>query len=171
MLRQMQAAVWHVFLGPGELIEESLAATKLFNEKTKGQSGHKFGSPHIQAYRSFLKTVIRALEAKVEEEREVGTWIKILSDHLAKFEAAKVEGEHLYVSQFRVKKARDGRSVVTICFSDFLDPSTQHELLNVFLRSLQLLGCEYKAGSPPATDIERKHQANIDGLKAQLGKK
>ena len=97
-------------------------------------------------------------------------FLDTLTDHLQQYEAS-VANAYMVVTQFRVRKTRDDRAVVNISYSDLMEPTLKHLVVNAIVQSMLATGYEYKAGSPPASDMERKNQLLIDALKAQLGKK
>ena len=173
-VRTMQGAIWHVFIGPFEIAEAAVTCAKEFGIRTKGQSGHKFGSPHVQAYRTFLIAIIKLLEAKAsagDQDGKINALIDPLSHHLKEYQEAQVVNAFRFISQFRAKKTKEGKGVVTIALSDLMLPEARHRTMVAITDALILLGCEYKAGSPPASDVERKHQKHIDELKALMGVK
>jgi hypothetical protein len=172
--RIVMASIWHCFLGPQELVTDTLACTKAFAERTKGQSGHKFGSPHVQAWRAFIKTLLQMIESspslKAANQEKFDHSKKVITTHLQEYEKAGVEQGHKFISQFRAKLSKDQKGIVNYSLSDYMDPSQRHELDMSIYEVMTTMGADYKVGSPPATDAERRLQRAVDDLRTQLGR-
>ena len=54
MQRQLQAVAWWTVIVPMELVASAITTIKTHAKLTKGKTGHKFGSPHIQAWQTFV---------------------------------------------------------------------------------------------------------------------
>ncbi len=86
-----------------EVIEEALATAKAFADKTRGQSGHSYGSPHVQIARTLLQTLIK----KGHEANPSEPALTPLREFLAKFEQAGPEGAAQMMAQLRVKLCKE----------------------------------------------------------------
>ena len=58
--RQLSAIAWWAVMCPSELLTPSMTVIHRHTEKTKGKSGHKYGSPHVQAWAQFVQTMLAA---------------------------------------------------------------------------------------------------------------
>ncbi len=99
----LEAIAWWTVMCPNYLVQPALNTTKEYAKKTKGVAGHKFGSPHVQLWRTFIFTLI----ANVKELPEVKKEMDILADHLKQFEEAGPLNGHKYCRQARAKELRD----------------------------------------------------------------
>jgi len=152
-------------------------APRLHTAETEGKSGHGRGLPHVQCYRQFLHTLITIAKEKAQAETEkdkkdkFDLHIPVLEQHRQEFENLGAEGGWWYISQFLARTTRDDKAVVSFQLSTLIPPEVRHKVEVAIVTLLLALGSEVKAGGPPKSQAERKHQAGIDPLKARLGYK
>ena len=164
--RQLTGAVFWTALIPAELGKDALKTTRGHAERTKGQSGHKFGSPHVQLWRTFLKTLLGAISGKAEIEEEC----KTLKSYLSSMEEAGVAMGHKFVSQARLKVVRDPeKMIVFYSLSTLLDPQIRCKMDNALHKVIVNLKGEIKPGTAPPSDAEKKIQSQVDELREELG--
>ena len=168
-IRQLKAASMLTYLVPTVLVEDALAINKQFGEKTKGQSGHKFGPPHVQTWRVFLKAIASQTVSSQKELSPVQTYLDNLNQYITSCEKAGITSGHLSISIFRMKVTREKTTaIVSYTLSPLMAPQDQHALVTAIHHLILLLGGEARAGPPPALQAERKMQTSIDSLKDQL---
>jgi len=171
--RLASSAIWHTFMGDAELVKEPMAATKKFAEKTRGQSGHRFGSPHVQAWRAWIHSTILRMEAlnlDADQDKPALEALAHLKSHLADFEKATPAQGHMFVSQFRARLTKEQRGVVQYSLSNLLEPTARYKLDQAIHMILAKLEVEYKVGTAPPSECERKLQKAIDSMKESLKK-
>jgi len=93
-----------------------------------------------------------------------------IKEHLKEYEQMGVALGYRSIAQFRAKLSKEQKGIINYSLSDLMEPSRRHQLDMAVLEVMTALGAEYKVGSPPASDAERRLQRSIDGLKAELGK-
>ncbi len=169
-VRQTQAAVWHSYITPLNIVAPAIAVQKAHADQTRGQSGHKLGPPHVQSFRAFMATLVSLLEKAKSELTEVQESHTILAKELENYQSAGVQSAWLIISQIRYKETKEGKGVVNFALSDMLEPGRRHRLEIALYHALVALGSEVRPGAAPASDSERKVQKQIDVLKAKLKK-
>ena len=163
-IRNLNSAVFHSALVKSDLIAESLTTAKNFAERTKGISGHKYGSPHVQIARTFIKSLM-AKCASMSGEAE---FIK-LKEFLAEFEQGGPEQAAMLVAQLRVKQCKDkSTGVVMWALCNLMDPGARAEIDNAMVKLLKAAGAELKTGTAPQGDLERKLQKRVDEIREKL---
>ena len=164
--RQQAAATWHSFLGPRALAEDAVATTKDFAQRTKGQSGHKFGSPHVQAWKAFTdylhKRLTKTDALPSVSPDQLAMHKKVLLEHIAKFEKAGPAQGFQFISQFRARITKDDKAVINYTLSQYIEPNERFSLDLCLKDLLTSWGAEYRAGAPPASDAERRLQKAVD---------
>ena len=166
--RQMQATAWKTWLTPGELLHDAIATNKAHNEKTKGQSGHAYGPPHIQSYRAFVAKLISMGEPLAKEDVDKDN-LALVKEHLKAYETQGVDNAWQTIDQFRVRLTKEKQGILNYQLSSMLEPTARHRIENSLAHMLKLIGSQIKPGAPPRSDAERKIQNNIDEVRAILG--
>jgi len=170
--RLVASAVWHTYMGDESLVTAPMATTKKFADQTRGQSGHKYGSPHVQAWRSWttdLATKAEAVDTGKEQENGMAAAITVLKKHIAEYEQATPKNGHRFIAQFRARLTKEQKGVVQYCLSSLMEPSAKQQLDSALAVILEGLKAEYKVGTAPASECERKLQTAIDDTKRALG--
>ena len=135
MNRQLQAS-WHSYITPKEVVTDAIGVNKAHNDKTKGISGHRYGPPHVQSYRTFLKTLLRlATQIKPDPNANWKEGLTIMEEHITNYEAKGSELGYQSVNQFRVKTTKEGKGVINYQLSDMLEPTVRYKIEN----SVQIL--------------------------------
>ena len=169
--RMLEACAWWTLICPIELIQPGLNVTKEHAKQTKGMTGHKMGSPHIQLWRTFLKTLINHAE-KLPAEPDHREEIETVKLHLQQFEKAGPQSGHLFCRQARAKTLKDPtKAIFHYALSPTMAPDAAHKTDCAIHRLMTALKCEVKPGTSPPSLAEIKLQRSIDQLKLALGKK
>ena len=163
--RLLQACAWHSYLTPASIVQEAIATNKQHAEKTRGQTGHKFGPPHVQSYRVLLKALTAEGEKAGAPSQELGA----IKGHLSQYEKDGVDAGWKSIDQFRVRLTKEGQGGLNYSLSQMMEPATRYELENSISNVRLKVGSVVKPGGPPRGDAERKHQQGIEALKAQRG--
>ena len=167
--RQMQACTWMTWLAPADLLHDSIATNKAHADKTKGISGHKFGSPHVQSYRAFIAKLISTTEPLCKSQEQTNM-LESIKAHLKAYEKNGVDKGWQSIDQFRVRLTKEKtHGIVNYQLSNLLDPQQRYEIETALSIALELIGAEVRPGAPPRSDAERKLQTSIDELRAALG--
>ena len=164
--RQQSALAWWAVILPREALEPALRVVKQHAKATKGQSGHNKGSPHIQAWRMTVKTLIAMLEEKGLDKVQ----LDILRAHLTNLEKAGTALGHHYCRQCRVRELKDQKvMLLNYGLSSLIEPTEAYAVEKALHEGFRLLAGEVKAGTAPPSVAEKKLQVDIDVLKKQLG--
>ena len=152
---------------PDHLLVPALKAVKDHATKTQGQSGHKFGSPHIQLWRTFLRTLLAALWKKPDISAEIP---ETLEEHVKSMEEAGVDMGHCWIRQARIKELKEeGKMLLNYGISNLLEPEKAFRMERALHGCFMIFGCQVKPGTAPPTLAEKKLQKDIDALKVELG--
>ena len=164
--RQLSAIAWWAVMCPSELLTHSMTVIHRHTEKTKGKSGHKYGSPHVQAWAQFVQTMLAAAKKMAIPDSDV----KPLQDHLDAMQKAGPEMGHHWTRQCRIKKLKDEKTMMLFYgISSLQSPADAHACEIVLHALIKKLGCDVKPGTSPPSLVEKKLQLDIDNLKKELG--
>ena len=135
-------------------------------ELTKGKSGHKMGSPHVQLWRTLVKKLI----TMVENVDHLQTQVQALREYLAEFEKVGPDKGHMYIAQARLKQVKDPEKMILFySLSTLMPPVLRHAMDTALHQSF--LKAEVKAGTAPPSEAEKKLHKDLDNLRAELGLK
>jgi hypothetical protein len=119
MTRQLSGATWWIVLIPSELGKGALATTKAHAEKTKGQTSHRMGSPHIQLWRTLVIQLVEMNSGEADLEAD----IKTAATYFKVFEEEGPVLGHRFVTQAGLKLVKDPNDMVLFySLSDLIEP-------------------------------------------------
>jgi hypothetical protein len=164
--RQLSGCAWWTVMIPAELGANALATTEKHAEQTRGVTNHKMGSPHIQLWRTLLKTLIDSTSGSAELKEDVQTVMKYLSE----MEAKGPNMGHYFISQARLKVVKDPQFMILFySLSDMIEPGARYMTDVAMHKLLASMKAEVKPGTAPPSEAETKVQAQVDKLRAELG--
>lgn len=165
MTRQLTGAVFWTVMIPISMGKDALAATKAFALKAKESKNHKMGSPHIQLWRTLVKTVL----SMSNQEKSLAEHVTVLEKYLKAFQDAGPENGHQFVAQARIKQIRDDSKLILLySLSTMLEPSDRWRVDKAIHTILLFHKCEIKPGTAPPSEAEKKIQQAVDQLRAEL---
>ena len=143
---------------------------KDFAEMTRGKSKHNLGHPHVQAWATFMTTLIQH-SADSAKEGPLAKCLQDLQESLTAFKTDGVEKAYMHISQFRAKITKEEtHGVVSWCLSPMLEPLAATNLNRALVELLVHHKAEVTMGGPPPGPAERKLKADIAELKRKMGK-
>ena len=168
LTRQLSGAVWWTVILPIALCADALETTRKHAELTKGKSGHKMGSPHVQLWR----TLVKKLTATIESTGQLQSQLDVLKAYLVEFEKVGPDKGHLFVAQARLKQVKDGEKMILFySLSTLMAPADRHATDTALHQCFESLKGEVKAGTAPPSEAEKKLQKKLDNLRTELGLK
>ena len=168
MTRQLSGCAWWTVMIPAELGASALATTKKHADQTRGVSNHKLGSPHIQLWRTFLKTLIEATSGNADLKGDV----QIVTNLVAELEKKGPEMGHYFISQARLKVVKDPKFMILFySLSEMIEPGARYQADMAIHKLLNFMKAEVKPGTAPPSEAEKKVQAQVDKIRAELGLK
>jgi hypothetical protein len=171
MIRLLQATAWHSYIVTPVVIQSAAETNQKHADKTRGQSGHSLGPPHVQSYRSLLQKLIQLWEPKVTDDQTAKAHLRKLKEHLKAYELAGVSQGWQSIAQLRVRVTKQNQGILNYQLSTMLTPQDRYDIEHALAAALIGLGGEVRPGGPPRSDMERKLQAQIDDIKTLLAKK
>ena len=167
-VRLLNSVVFWTISAPAEMLAPGKKATVEFNKRTKGQSKHGYGSPHIQAWRAIIANITRMVEP-IEELKNQNILLKAHLEKITK-EGPK-RAEVTLCSQCIVKVIKDPETLILkYALSSLIDPEERVYLDQSTHAIFLHFKAEIKTGTASATQAERKLQEDIDAKKLLLGK-
>ena len=154
---------------PFALVKAPLAVAKDFATKHKGQSQHKFGSPHVQVWRSFMVSLItHAKNAEKENKNEkLEDAINTMNVALSTFETDGPKQGHKHIRQCRIKQCREEtQGLVHYALSPLLENPRKVDM--AIHLAIEAVEGSVLPGTAPPNELERQVQINIDAVKAML---
>jgi len=166
LTRQQSAVAWWAVELDATLTKKGVEAVKKHAEETKGVSNHGKGSPHIQGYRGFMRSVLK----KMRDMNWDNAQIELIAKHITDFEEAGAELGHYFVRQcrFRILKNQD-RVLVMYALSSLIEPGLAFQIDTTLHKVWAAVKGTIRPGSSPPSQAEKKLQQDIDALKAELG--
>ena len=168
---QASVGMWTMQL-PAEIIQKPLGVAKEFAKAHAGKSKHKFGSPHIQVWRAFLKVLIEETTKIAENkgEQEKSNLIQCKNIIETELKAMETEGPsmgHKHIRQCRMKVCREPEKGLCHFAVSHLVPNMREVDLAIHM-IVENLGGTVLPGTAPPNELERQVQVNIDAVKAEL---
>eukprot|EP00929_Paragymnodinium_shiwhaense_P076779 TRINITY_DN39523_c0_g1_i1.p2 TRINITY_DN39523_c0_g1~~TRINITY_DN39523_c0_g1_i1.p2 ORF type:complete len:255 (+),score=52.43 TRINITY_DN39523_c0_g1_i1:103-765(+) len=168
-IRALSAAVYTSVQVKADMlaVKKAHAATKAFNERTRGVSGHRLGSPHVQAWRAFIQGTIEEHDKSDKKEENA---VNLLRKHLDDMQAGPQAVAQM-IKMFRVKDCFDEEhSNVTLAIFPLLKlgQNSGQAVFEALMHVLtQTFGAELHQGQAPPTRLERKLQAQLKQLEGE----
>ena len=151
---------------PAEVGTNALATTKKHADQTRGVTNREMGSPHIQLWRTLLKTFIDMTSGNTELKEDVQTVTKYVTE----LEERGPSMGHYFISQARLKVVKDLQFMILFySLSEMIEPNARYKTDMSIHRMLTHLKSEVKPSTAPPSEAERKVQAQVDKLRAELG--
>eukprot|EP00929_Paragymnodinium_shiwhaense_P056268 TRINITY_DN28168_c0_g1_i1.p1 TRINITY_DN28168_c0_g1~~TRINITY_DN28168_c0_g1_i1.p1 ORF type:complete len:246 (+),score=67.00 TRINITY_DN28168_c0_g1_i1:75-740(+) len=162
-IRLLNAAVFGSYMVPSKLkaVMKAQEATTAFVDQTRGKSGHKLGSPHLQAWRASLVGLMENNQTCEVQTTEVKVLEELLGGTLT---PKSVSG---MVKMFKLKECFD-EEYTTLLVSIYPEATVlgvahkgsvvQAALHKVLVQSLKATAHE---GQAPPTRLERKLQTQL----------
>lgn len=154
---------------PFALVKTPLAVAKDFATKHKGQSMHKFGSPHVQVWRSFMVSLIAQAKKEFKENKneKLEDAINTMNMALSTFETDGPKQGHKHIRQCRIKQCREeANGLVHYALSTLLENPRKVDL--AIHLAIEAVGGSVLPGTAPPNELERMIQTNIESVKAML---
>jgi hypothetical protein len=168
LARQLSGCTWWTVLIPSELGTEALITTKKHADVTRGVSNHNKGSPHIQLWRTLLRTLIDLTSGNVEATSDVDC----VKQFVKEMESKSPDMGHAFVAQARLKVVKDPKTMILFySLSGLLEPPIRWKMDSALHRFFQAPKAVVKPGTAPPTEAEKKVQARVDKLRIELGLK
>lgn len=165
--RQLMAIAWWTIMLPSAILAPGLATTRKHAEETKGKSGHKMGSPHVQLWRAVLKALIQYLGGT----EALNSQLEIIQEHLTTMETAGPDLAHEHIRQARIREIKDPEYMILhYGISNLLPPLKAHAMETALHTCFKHMKAEVKVGTAPPSEAEKRLQTDIDNLKKELGK-
>ena len=163
-------AIYVSVLMLAQLVAPAVKTIKDFAELTRGKSKHNLGHPHVQAWATFMTTLIQH-SADSAKEGTLAKCLQNLQESLTAFKTDGVEKAYMHISQFRAKITKEEtHGVVSWCLSPMLEPLAATNLNRALVELLVHHKAEVTMGGPPPGPAERKLKADIAELKRKMGK-
>ena len=170
--RMLTSSGMQVYMVPIQLAAPAIEVNKKHADQTRGKSGHKLGSPHVQSWRAFLKNIVYQTSSIKPEQKDLVQCRQGLVTYIADYEAKGVSLGYTTISQSRVKTTRDPeKAIVMFAMADLVEPVMRQQVTVCVHTLLLHLKAEVRPGTAPATDAERKLQTGIDSIKEKQGMK
>ena len=173
MVRILSGAVFITATATATLILPSVEVVKKFADSTRGKSNHGMGHPHLQAWFTFMSTLVHLTEtnhAKEMEKTHFAQAIDTLKKAIAAMESDDVHLGYLHVSQCRVHINRDDKlGTIMWNLSTLMMPNDQNTLNRAIVELLRLHNAEIRMGGPPPSPAERKLKASIAAMRKKTG--
>jgi len=166
----LAAAVMWTILMPLNLIAPAIDVVKKFADKTRGQSKHKHGHPHVQAWNQVLTTLMTAIKSlPLETQASLHAEMTAVEKMHKEYQAAGPTKAALFIRICKVKETRDNMGLLTYTLSHLnIDVADMDLCLHKLFSALE---GDVRMGTAPPSELERAIQRDIDTLSAQLGKK
>ena len=164
--RQLSGCAWWTVMIPAEIGASALATTKKHAEQTRGVTNHKLGSPHIQLWRTLLKTLLDSTSGNAELKEDV----QIVETYIKQMEEKGPTMGHYFISQARLKVVKDPKLMILFySLSDMIEPTARYRTDMAIHKLLNHMKSEVKPGTAPPSEAEKKVQAQVDKIRAELG--
>ena len=166
--RNLEAVAYWTVLGPSAIYSPAKRATEEFNKRTRGQSGHRFGSPHVQAWMSLVRSLITNAENIVP----IAAYLEVIKLHMKDLEAMGPEKAQIdLVATCMTKTVKDEKMMILkYALSVKIEPTKKQALEVALHEVLKHFEGDIRPGSAPLKLSEKNLQIHIDTTKKLLGK-